>query len=165
MVSSCSQTSNTTEARTAFSEGTSRSEIESSVRFDSKATTRFTLSRIEYTPEEIKATWYKDEEYTKIRNQCLKQIKKLENGKVFTKDKKCLSRGLESQTRLATISKTLNRKNALDAVLDEQDDQRRLGVVDEEAIAQRYHQGTSSCQLWASTVGLRDQREAERYIK
>jgi hypothetical protein len=99
-----------------------------------------------------------------MRQDCYKQIKKMENGEVF-KDKKYCSRGLESSTRLAAISKTQNCKNAINVVLDEQDEQRRLGVVDEEALAQRYHQGTSSCQLWASTVGLRDQRVAEIYIE
>jgi hypothetical protein len=165
-VSSCSQTSNTTEARTVLTEPTSRCEIESSVRFRSiETTTRFTLSRNDYTPEEIKATWYQDEEYSKISKDCCTQIKEMENGEIF-KDTQYCSRGLESHTKLATISKTQNRKNATDAVLAEQDEQRRLGVVDDEArIAHRYHQGTSSCQLWANTVGLRDQRAAERYIE
>ena len=43
-----------------------KSEIERSVRFRSKATTRFILSRNEYTPEEMIATWYQREEYINI---------------------------------------------------------------------------------------------------
>jgi hypothetical protein len=136
---------------------------ERNVRFSIEPMLHFTLSLEDYTPEEIRASWFEGEEYNKIRKECCKQIKKMESGKIL-KDKKYCSRGLESHTRLASLSKTLNRKPAVDAVLDEQDEQQHLGIVDEEIIAQRYQQTTSSCQLWATIVGLRDQRAAEAYM-
>jgi hypothetical protein len=137
---------------------------ERNVRFSTEPVFHFTLSRKDYTPEEIRASWFEREEYRKITKECCKQIKKMESGEVL-KDKEYCSRGLESHTRLAAISKTRNRETAINAVLDEQEDQREMvGDVDEEDIAQRYQQTTSSCQLWASSVGLRDQRAAEEYM-
>jgi hypothetical protein len=135
------------------------------VRFATKSDVhhRITLSRNDYTPEEMTAFWYQDADYAMISKDCCKQIKKMQNSEVL-KDKKYCSRGLESHTRLASISKMQNRKTANNAVLDEQEEQRHMGVVDEEIIAQRYQQTTSSCQLWANIVGLRDQRVAEEYI-
>jgi hypothetical protein len=147
-----------TEVSSHFSE-----DVERNVRFSADPVFHFTLSRKDYTPEELRASWFQDEEYSKITKACCNQIKKMENGQIF-KDKKYSSRGLESHTRLASISKTQNRKTAVDAVLDEQDEQRELGIVDEEVIAQRYQKTTSSCQLWASIVGLRDKRAAEEYM-
>jgi hypothetical protein len=147
-----------TEASAGFSE-----DVERNVRFSAEPEFHITLSRQDYTPEELRLSWFQREEYKKITKECCKQIKKMENGEVF-KDKKYCSRGLESHTILASISNAQNRKTAVVAVLDEQDEQRESGIVDEEVIAQRYQQTTSSCQLWASTVGLRDQRVAEEYM-
>jgi hypothetical protein len=161
-LSCCSATSAATEA-TALTEQSDVSEIDVTVRFSPNANVRFSLSLNDYTPEEIKATWYEDEEYTKIRKDCCKQIKKMQNGEVL-KDKKYSSRGLESHIRSAAITKTLNRRTASNAVLDEQEEQRQTGVVDEKAIARRYQKTSISCQLSASTVGLRDQRIAEHYM-
>jgi hypothetical protein len=160
-LSTCSGESDATEA-TALTEQSDFSEIDLTVRFAPTTEMRPSLARKDYTPLEMRACWFQDEEYSKIRKDCCKQIKKMQNGEVL-KDKKYCSRGLESHTRLAAISKTLNRQTAINAVLDEQEDQRQTGDVDEEDIAQRYQQATSSCQLWACIVGLRDQRAAEEY--
>ena len=135
---------------------------ERNVRFSTEPVFHFTLSRKDYTPEEIRASWFEREEYRKITKECCRQIKRMESGEIL-KDKKYCSRGLESHTRLLdSRSKTQNCTTAINAVLDEQEDQRQMGVVDEEDIAQRYQQTTSSCQLWARAVGLRDQRVVEQ---
>ena len=42
--------------------------------------------------------------------------------------------------------------------------QLQLGVVDDEAIADRYHGTASSAQLWARTIALRDQRYSQLYL-
>lgn len=132
------------------------------LRFAANDVVRITISRHDYTDAELEASWFQEDEYTEITMQCCKQVRKMEKGKVF-KDKKYCSRGLESLTRQAAMDKAYSRRLAFDAVLDEQDEQWQLGVVDEEAIAERYAEVSSSCQLWASVIGLRDQREAETY--
>ena len=126
------------------------------ITFKKRASARLQLSRKEYTPEEIAATWYTSEEYVSIRRECLKQILKMENGGTF-KDKKYCSRGLENHTRVKSICRMQNKKDSFRAVLDEQAEQQRNGIVDAERIAKRYHQVTTSCQLWACIVGLQDQ--------
>jgi hypothetical protein len=161
-LSTCSAESDATGA-TALTEQSDFSEIDLTVRFAPTTDVCPSLARKDYTPQEMRACWYQGEEYRKITKECCKQIKKMQNGEVL-KDKKYCSRGLESHTRLAAISKTLNRQTAINAVLDEQEDQWQMGVGLDEDIAQRYQQTTSSCQLWASTVGLRDQRVAEEYM-
>jgi hypothetical protein len=134
---------------------------ERTVRFSEDGNTlRYTLSPKNYSPDEIEACWYQQEEYTIIRKGCCKQIKKLDQGKTL-KDKKYCSRGLESYMQWAAKTKAQNRKLSINAVLDEQARQCCSNVFNDEALAQSYIQAASSCQLWANTVGLRDQRAAE----
>jgi hypothetical protein len=135
--------------------------VERSVHFEvtKPDTLHFILSRHDYTAEEKQAAWFQEKEYAMITRECCRQVRKMENGESL-KDKKYCSRGLESHTRIAAISKSQNRKLAVNAVLDEQDEQ-ELDTPDEESISHAYCQVTSSCQFWASTIGLRDQRSAE----
>lgn len=154
----CSQASScteTTERSTQSCDGEPRN-----VSFTAKVVVRRILSHADYSPEELLACWWQEEENRRITRECCKQIKKMESGGTF-KDKKYCSRGLESHTRLAGTTKTSNRRDAAEAVLLEQEDQRRMGVIDEEAISERYRDVSSSCQLWSGVVGLRDQRSAE----
>jgi hypothetical protein len=155
--------SSTCTAATDMTERTDVSDVERTVRFAATPRGHFTLSRDDYSSEELRASWYQHEEYARITKECCKQVRKMEEGEIL-KDKKYCSRGLEPHTRLCSITKSANRKLAFSAVLDEQEEQRQLGVVDDEAIGQLYNQVSSSCQLWATALGLRDQRQAERYL-
>jgi hypothetical protein len=56
------------------------------VRFSEKQYIRKTLSRVNYTIEESKASWLSREESQQIWRQCDKEIKKIDDGKKF-KDK------------------------------------------------------------------------------
>ena len=153
-------------ASSDFTEKSVSSDISSfhcAVRFSSSVEAFPILSNEHYTSEERKACWYQDEEYRKIRYECVKEIKKIQRGEVLKNIKYC-SRGLEAHTKVVHALKNQNRRDAFDAVLSEQQKQVRLGVVDEHAIAQKYQQIASSCQMWAHTLGLRDQREANRYF-
>lgn len=87
----------------------------------------------------------------------------------LNENKHC-SRGLETHTRKTAKIKSINRSDALTAVLDEQDRQLfdcpdqsnyRFFQLDDDAIRIVYHRVTSSSQLWAHQVGLQDQRDAE----
>ena len=120
----------------------------------------YTLSRDDYMSAEMRAVWFQSAEFKAITHDCVKQIKKMEKGKAL-KDKKYCSRGLESHTRLASITKSLTRKPSILKVLRAQDEQRRSGIVDDEAISKAYQQTTSSSKLWAMNVGLRDRRAVE----
>jgi hypothetical protein len=142
-------------------------DVERRVKFADTVCVRYTHSRHDYATDELHASWYQQEEYKRIAKECCKQIQKLEKGEIF-KDRKYCSRGLECHKRQAAISRRLNRKLAIGAVLKEQEEQYLLGgfiVVDEEEISRSYQQVTSSSRLWACVVGLRDQRAAERYLE
>lgn len=119
-----------------------------------------TLNRDAYTKEELEASFFTDEDYEQITKDCCKQVSKMEQGKVL-RDKKYSSRGLEGHTLLGSIAKFENRMLSISLVLSEQERQRTGSEQrNHDLIAVRYHQCTSSVQLWAHTIGMRDQREA-----
>lgn len=125
------------------------------VRFKEDPSTHLVMPRYSYMSEEMRAVWFQSEEFRKIQHDCLKQIRKIDRGETL-KDKKYCARGLEGHSRLGNITKKLNRRPAVRAVLESQEDDHG-----DEEIARRYQQTTSSCQLWATTVGLKDQHAAE----
>ena len=135
-----------------------------SLAFAKHTNVRHTISLPDYSPEEIQGTWYSSNEYEEISKKCVKQIHKMEKGEEF-KNKKYCTRGLEQHTRLGYLEKYQHRREARDAVLIEQERQYGIKGSDPSVpIATAYFQVTSSSQMWANVVGLRDQREADEYL-
>jgi hypothetical protein len=131
------------------------------VGFVSRINIRKHTSRRDMTPRETHAAWYSQEEFASITKSCCKQIQMLNQGEML-RDTKYTSRGLESHTRICLAAKLQNRADAFRVVLTEQDTQMAGGsVVDDEAIRKAYQGVSSSAQLWALSVGLQDEREAE----
>jgi hypothetical protein len=120
-----------------------------------------TITRKELRPEEVRAAWYSAEEYSSIKDACLKQVIKIDQGKSL-KDKKYCARGLEGHTRLGRITRSQNRSLSIDVVLDEQEAilQFDEGFVGEMTLAQVYQNTTSSCHVSAIAMGLLDQHVA-----
>jgi hypothetical protein len=144
--------------------GTDSTEMEKSVSFATHDTVHHTIARQDFSSEELKAAWFSEEEFLQILDQCNKQIHKMDQGKIL-KDKKYCARGLEALTRTGSITRSKSRAQSIQAVLEEQDALTSQGVlVDEDAIGFVYHDVTSSCQMWASVIGYRDQQAAERYM-
>jgi hypothetical protein len=144
--------------------GTDSTEMEKSVSFATHDTVHHTIARQDFSSEELKAAWFSEEEFLQILDQCNKQIHKMDQGKIL-KDKKYCARGLEALTRTGSITRSKSRAQSIRAVLEEQDALTSQGVlVDEDAIGFVYHDVTSSCQMWASVIGYRDQQAAERYM-
>jgi hypothetical protein len=143
-----------------ISTATETTQLVKHVRFSDQNCIRKTLSRMDYTVEECKASWLSREEGRKILRQCEKEVKKIDDGKKF-KDKKFCARGLEGHTWIGSISKEQNRALAVNAVLGEQATQWEEDVFDEDAIAEIYYRASTSCQLRATLVGRRDHRAAE----
>ena len=123
-----------------------------------------TISRHDISPSECKAAWYSKQEFEEISRACCKEIQRLDHGKLL-KDRKYCARGLESNTRLASITRDRNRALVYQIVFDEQDRQRREGVREAEYLSCLYHSVSSSCQLWANVVGLADQRASEEIME
>ena len=142
---------------------TEATEVEKCLSFDGNVRVCYTIARSDFSLEEKTATWYATEEYTRISEQCSRQIYKMDEGKVL-KDRKYCSRGLEQHTRRGRAIKIQNRSSSIQAVLMEQEKQSDEGTYDDVVISRVYRGVTSSCQLWANVVGVRDQRVAEDYL-
>ncbi len=123
---------------------------------------RFIITRHDISQQEHNDTWYSREEYKAISQACSKEISKMDRGEIL-KDKKYCARGLEVHTRIQTLSKSMNRSLAYQAVLEEQNRQNQEGTIHEVNLARVYCATSSSCQLWAHVVGLTDQREAQEF--
>jgi hypothetical protein len=153
-ISNCSGKSSATDATA----------VEKYVRFKKKDMLRNTLSIKDYTPDEVRATWYVSEDYKRISRRCQKEIRKMnkgDRGELKDKKKYC-SRGLEGHTNAGFAVKERNRIIAFNAVLKEQLAQWDEGVFDEDAIAEIYIRASSSCQMWANHVGQRDQKRLKK---
>jgi hypothetical protein len=147
----------------AQSTRTEATQIEKSVAFATRDTVHHTIARQDFSSEELEAAFFSEEEYFQISKRCHKQIDRMDHGETL-KDRKYCARGLEAHTGIGSITKSKSRAQSIRAVLQEQDVQIRQGVLDEEAIGVMYHDVTSSCQMWASVIGLRDQHAAEGYM-
>jgi hypothetical protein len=156
---------------------TTTSKQKKNVSFSASNSVGRTLSRNDITTEEKRATWYYSAEYDQITRRRSKEIQRIERGEIL-KDIKYCARGLEYYTRRAFQLKQKNRQAAYMAVLldcrhghhQQQNTTNWRGMIqqedddDDHRISDRYHSVSSSCQLWASTVGLRDQIAAEDYL-
>jgi putative cell wall-binding protein len=132
------------------------------VQFSKQVIVSQIIHLYEYTQEEMEATWYQEEEYTRISKICIKTVHKMEQRrKRSLKKQEIESRGLEGHTTTGIVSKTENRRLAYEKILQEQEHQNCQGIYDDEAMAECYESVSSSCALWARKVALRDHIDAE----
>ena len=144
---------------------TEETEEEKSVTFKKAVKVhRIAFCKKSYTPEEIHACWWSNDEMLELTKRCAKQVQKLEKGKHLL-DRKYCGRGLEGYTLSGSTHKQQNRIDAINRVLWEQDRQQIEGIVDDEAIARVYHGVSASVQLWARVIGLKDEKEAAAYCR
>ena len=131
------------------------------MNFSATAQVRKAISLQDISEEERRAAWYFQEEYDEITESCFEQIQRMERGEMFRDIKYC-ARGLEVHCGSQALVKIKNRSLAIQVVIEEQERQLELFTDHSmDAIALVYHHASSSSQLWATTVGLKDQREAE----
>jgi hypothetical protein len=154
----------TSSDHSAKSSATDATTIEKCVTFEKRSMFRNTLSIKDYTPDEVRATWYTREDVRRISRQCQKEIRKMNKGDKL-KDKKYCSRGLEGRTNDGLALKKQERVLSISTVLKEQMGQWDEGVFDEDAIAAIDIRASSSCQMWANFVGQQDQKAIERYLR
>jgi hypothetical protein len=124
---------------------------------------RETLSWRDFSPEEITASWLSAAEYTETEKDMMKQILRVEDGRKMSDEQYC-SRGLEQYTRANSFTRRDNIEHGVSVVLLEQLKQQNTGEFDDNRIAEALHRVSSSCHMWAAVVGLRDQRDAEKYM-
>ena len=129
-----------------------------SVSFNENVYARPTQSLNDYTEAELEACWYNDDEYRQIKKDCIKIVKKMQQGKRIN-TRKYSVRGLEKYTGEAIERRELNKINAYIAVLDEQNRQLINGITDPKRIAKQYRLTSAKhCQEEASRKGEEDAR-------
>jgi hypothetical protein len=133
------------------------------VDFDNQVYVVDTISRHDYTPQEVEDCWFTPGEVLETEKEIYKQVKMMETRADFD-DNNYSSRGLVQYTKQKHIVRVENMNNAIKAVLDEQYYQFMSGDFDDDMLARVYSRVSSSCMIWAQVVGLQDQRDAEDYL-
>jgi hypothetical protein len=113
-----------------------------SVSFSPKVEGYHTLALDDYSDEEYGNSWYLEEEYQTIAQECFKIIMKMTRGKRINKRKYC-TRGLERMTPDVQDEKDVLRRGAFLAVQEEQSRQKRQGIYNPETIAALYRSATA----------------------
>ena len=119
------------------------------------------LSRKNFTPQELKATWYDLDEVSCMRGIARTEAKLLESGHL-TGSREVSIRGLEQRTKKGSKEKKEVRMNSYAAVFLELDYQKAEGFIDDEALAEAYFTYSMPCATTAQQTGRRDEIEARR---
>ena len=145
---------------------------------------RLIKSHKSFTNEEFNASWYSAEEQQNIAQQCIKEIKMMmllvdgtsSTARRETTRRKSLvhdnqvplkysSRGLEGHTPSCLYAKDKERRLSWEAVFREQERQRRLGIISDEAMAGVCHAMTRFSVARARVVALSDQHDAKLILE
>eukprot|EP00540_Astrosyne_radiata_P015241 CAMPEP_0116843118 /NCGR_PEP_ID=MMETSP0418-20121206/11906_1 /TAXON_ID=1158023 /ORGANISM="Astrosyne radiata, Strain 13vi08-1A" /LENGTH=179 /DNA_ID=CAMNT_0004473827 /DNA_START=60 /DNA_END=599 /DNA_ORIENTATION=- len=130
----------------------------SKVQFASKVR----LVRIEHINEmiheQVSEIWYSSAEFMEIRTKNDRCLELLTTGKAV-EDEDHTMRGLECRTQAGYERRRRNKRNALYAVLDEQERQRKSGTLDPEVIAGVYLLESEHCTEDALEQGIVDEEE------
>mmetsp|Transcript_1558 Transcript_1558/g.2206 ORF Transcript_1558/g.2206 Transcript_1558/m.2206 type:complete len:181 (+) Transcript_1558:132-674(+) len=123
----------------------------------------FDIPHLNDTPDEdIYATWYSREEYSEIKSAYQLTIYMMESGEESLDDKKNhTSRGLEYRTQEGAWARYENKRDAYDAVLDEQDRQWKSDSDDDEKLREAYLLHSAKCARNAVTLALQDETDAK----
>jgi hypothetical protein len=113
----------------------------------------------EFSDEEVRAIWYDANEYAEIKNNYKATIFMMECGKQLHEHEHT-SRGLEYRTQEGAWARYENKRDAYNAVLDEQDLQWKEDTDDWDALSRAYLEHSSKCAKAAFEIGLQDAEEA-----
>jgi hypothetical protein len=115
------------------------------------------------TDAELEAVWYSDDDYHRIRKSVNKIIHKMDARDPLKK--KYCERGLEHFTDVGYRNRRKNKKEAMDAVLDEQLIQWHEGIDTPTRIATIYTQKSQHCQAVAVSRAKLDAIEVKNRIR
>ena len=116
------------------------------------------------TDEEIASIWYNAEEYSEIKSGYQMTIFMMESGEDVDDDKHT-SRGLEYRTQEGAWARYENKRDAYNAVLDEQDRQWKVDQDDFEKIRSIYLEHSSKCAEAAVRRASSDAKAALSYYQ
>lgn len=108
----------------------------------------------EFTPQEVQACWYNQEDFDRIRRSNNSVLAALETNRPLPQEES--SFGLETMTLSENMACQQRIRDAVRAVLDEQCDQLSFGgSLDPEYLALRYSAYSSYCKQAALLMGQR----------
>lgn len=113
----------------------------------------------EFTEEDIQAVWYDVKEYTEIKNNYKLTLYMMDCNKSLPQDH--TSRGLEYRTQEGAWARYENKRDAYNAVLDEQDLQWKEDKDDHDMLAYVYLEHTVKSREAARLVGEQDAKAAQ----
>ena len=116
----------------------------------------------------IAAIWYDAEEYAEIKAAYQLTIFFMEAedaSKLNENPEEHTSRGLEYRTQEGAWARHENKRDAYNAVLDEQDRQWQKDVDDFDEISRIYQTHSKKCAEAAHLRALQDEKEAKEYCK
>lgn len=118
----------------------------------------------EMPEEEVNATWYSAEEYGEIKAAYQLTIFMMEAGEELNSEEHT-SRGLEYRTQEGAWARYENKRDAYNAVLDEQDRQWQRDEDDHDEIGRIYLQHSAKCAEAAASRAAVDEIEAREIYK
>jgi len=118
----------------------------------------------EMTDEEIFEIWYTSREYSEIKQAYQLTIFMMESGETISGDEHT-SRGLEYRTQEGAWARYENKRDAYNAVLDEQDRQWKVDKDDYEKIRQIYLKHSTKCANAAIVRALQDERDIKDFLE
>jgi hypothetical protein len=113
----------------------------------------------DFSESEVATIWYNGDEYADIKSDFKATVFLMESGKELPEDH--TSRGLEYRTQQGAWTRYENKKNAHNAVLDEQDKQWKADADDFDAMACVYMEVSRKCIEDALELARRDAVEAQ----
>lgn len=139
--------------------------LNKSVRFNDDQNQVFPIQHLDDIPEdEVQATWYDSNEYSEIKQSYQLTIFLMESGETLKNDEHS-SRGLEYRTQEGAWARYENKRDAYNAVLDEQDRQWQRDQDDHDEIARIYIAHSSKCAEAALKRGLDDEKVARDILR
>jgi hypothetical protein len=115
----------------------------------------------EFSDEEVAAIWYEANDYANMKLDYKSTVFLMECGKPLPGDEHTC-RGLEYRTQDGAWARYENKRDAYNAVLDEQDLQWKKDIDDPEALSRVYLQHSTKCAVAAAELGKQDAIEAQK---
>jgi len=124
----------------------------------------FEITHLDDIPEaEVALTWYDSTEYAEIKASYQLTIFMMESGEKLSGDH--TSRGLEYRTQEGAWARYENKRDAYNAVLDEQDRQWQRDVDDHDEISRIYLEHSTKCAIAAAERAKQDEKDARDILK
>jgi hypothetical protein len=148
---------------TSFDLKTSKSPLSKSLKF-ADANEVFHVDHLDdIDDEQILATWYNANEYSQIKSSYQTTIFMMETGENMLDDH--TSRGLEYRTQDGAWARYEKKRDAYNAVLDEQDRQWKVDRDDDEKIRMIYLEHSSKCGDAAHMRAVEDEKVARKHLR